>query len=160
MQTVKCRWGSAKTEGRRQQALPSLEYTHQPWSSPREEGLRSKCQHAAACRAATHASCCSAWLLRLTRRTRAEHRTRGNDEPTTSGARAATVDAGRVVDRPSKSIVRIRPLCDAATLNDATHDAPRDARRRTPPTTYVRSTCSQTEGLSPLCLFYSKIPNL
>ena len=21
---------------------PSLEYTHQPWSSPREEGLRSK----------------------------------------------------------------------------------------------------------------------
>ena len=40
VQAVKCRWDSVKNRGRRQQALPSLEYTHQPWSSPIEEGLR------------------------------------------------------------------------------------------------------------------------
>jgi hypothetical protein len=28
--------------GWRRQGSPGLEYTHQPWSSPREEGLRSK----------------------------------------------------------------------------------------------------------------------
>ncbi len=30
-----------KAEGARQQGCRSLEYTHQPWSSPGEEGLRS-----------------------------------------------------------------------------------------------------------------------
>ena len=40
MQT--CRWTSAKSRGCTVAGLPSLEYTHQPWSSPREEGLRSK----------------------------------------------------------------------------------------------------------------------
>jgi hypothetical protein len=55
--------------------------------------------------------------------------------------------------------VRILPLYDAATLNDttrndATHDVPRDARRRTPPTTHARSTCSQTRGLSALSVCF------
>ena len=39
MQT--CRWTSAKSRGCTAAGLPSLEYTHQPWSSLREEGLRS-----------------------------------------------------------------------------------------------------------------------
>ena len=34
--------GLCKRRERTAARLPSLEYTHQPWSSPREEGLRSK----------------------------------------------------------------------------------------------------------------------
>ena len=37
-----CRWTSAKSRGCTAAGLPSLEYTHQPWSSLREEGLRYK----------------------------------------------------------------------------------------------------------------------
>jgi len=129
--------------------------------------------------AATNASCCSAWLLSLTRRARAaaqrfarncpdgceEHLTRGSDEPAASGARAATVDAGNVVDPPSKSIVQTRLLCDARRRCDAQR---RDAQRRieqrsshpADDTTSERSTERRLRSSgSPLSVLF-KIPNL
>jgi hypothetical protein len=89
-------------------------------------------QHAAACHKVTHASCCSAWLLRLTWRDRSA--THGNPQ---AARRAA---AGRRWERRSTDLEinctdTSATLSDAATLNDATCNNATHNALPTPPTT-------------------------
>jgi hypothetical protein len=94
--------------------------------------LQTRRQHAKACHAATHASCCSAWLRRLTRRHRSA--THGNLQATRRAA------AGRRWEHRSTDLeinctdtsptLGYTVTLNDATRNDATHNA-----LPTPPTT-------------------------